>query len=399
MATGKWINFEKRVSIPKGAKFDLNDNQWYIEQPTEHRPLFERLMAGEDIPVSVYQPSGCYVYIYLSKTGQPPAGESTSAGQMERLTWEEFEVLFPSTPNSDDDVIFTGPGLMIGLGMTPQRGAVLKSGERGLVLSSGIRGSGKSVELRVGLDPEELRSSLLLWDRLDWPEHSIIKSPLDKESQFLISEGIMQRTMFGETGNWFRKSQLETLHEKAFKLAQEAEPGRWAMASGSETGESAPGSAEGILIGLHNAIAIPARDVPLEEVLEFKMKRSAELFALREHLSDLYQQILLAPDRAEAWVTAREKLERAVADQVKSATETNWAKKVLKTLSATLAIDPISTGMAATAVGGALAVGAPITTVLGGGLGAISIKFISTMKASEKSIDPLKYVFSMHKNL
>lgn len=59
-------------------------------------------------------------------------------------------------------------------------------------------------------------------------------------------------------------------------------------------------SDRGITVSLHRAIPIPTGDTPLNDLLEFKLKRAPELMALRAELGESKWLITGSTDRAEA---------------------------------------------------------------------------------------------------
>jgi len=69
--------------------------------------------------------------------------------------------------------------------------------QRGLVISNPIEFFGRAIRTKqTNLDPQELRFSLLFWDKLDCPEiiGGIMQAPLDSDGQYLAASGILQRT-------------------------------------------------------------------------------------------------------------------------------------------------------------------------------------------------------------
>ena len=69
-----------------------------------------------------------------------------------------------------------------------------------------------------------------------------------------------------------------------------------------------------IEVRLHNSLPVPSSDVPMEEILEFRQQRIAELQSLRAAMDEFHLQILETPDvlQAEADVVCR--IDRALAD-------------------------------------------------------------------------------------
>jgi hypothetical protein len=85
--------------------------------------------------------------------------------------------------------------------------------ERGLVISCPIEvASGSVLVKRADLDPQELRSNLLFWDKLDFPDQFYIGFGLGPDSEFLLKENILQRTKVdlpgGEMGEILRAAHI-----------------------------------------------------------------------------------------------------------------------------------------------------------------------------------------------
>jgi hypothetical protein len=73
----------------------------------------------------------------------------------------------------------------------------------------------------------------------------------------------------------------------------------------------------GVLVSLHRALPVPDKDVPLQDILEFRTKRSDELIALRRHLEEIYGRIVSAGDSDLALKTELERLQQAINDYTK----------------------------------------------------------------------------------
>ena len=76
--------------------------------------------------------------------------------------------------------------------------------QRGLIISNPIKLDVKnnSIQAQGGLDPSELRFSLLYWDKLARPESNIFGFGGGDDENFLISAGVLIRPMiFHQSGN------------------------------------------------------------------------------------------------------------------------------------------------------------------------------------------------------
>lgn len=164
---------------------------------------------------------------------------------------------------------------------------------RGLVISCPLRIEGTTVEIKQSaLDQQELRFALLFWDQLVWPQSRSIHIENGPDEQFLEQAGVLRRPEFtfdGDVAQGLLKTYLQ-----AFDELDKDEPGAWALSQGENSlliaeGQSVDGN--GATLELHRAIPIPAHDVPLQEILEFRHRRRDELLFLRQHLDGLMRGV------------------------------------------------------------------------------------------------------------
>src|SRR5436305_3766783 len=125
---------------------------------------------------------------------------------------------------------------MIRMNVVPfQRPVKVYSSVRGLVISVPLVISGRSLHLKINqLDPQELRFSLLFWDKLDYPMNNGIMLAAGPDAQFLEQAGILTRTMVpmapGDMAEGFRQC-----HLRAFEALDRKEPGCWSIATGERS--------------------------------------------------------------------------------------------------------------------------------------------------------------------
>ena len=75
---------------------------------------------------------------------------------------------------------------------------------------------------------------------------------------------------------------------------------------------------------LIRAIPVPAADVPLNEILEFKEKRKDELMIFRAHIDKLVCEIQNSPARTDAFNRIAKEVDVACADLLKVGHEWQW---------------------------------------------------------------------------
>lgn len=177
-------------------------------------------------------------------------------------------------------------------------------------------------------DPSELRKYLLYWDKIEAPyTYSVCFGSSDFD--FLSQAGILTRTptpnprpieivlVDSESITLSKEAGIEVLqaHEYMFRKKSEQEPGVWSKAQMSKTLMSQNTVLrESIEIELCNAIPVPDISIPLNDILEFKLRRQDELVSFRCHLDDLYQKIISSADVPRARITEMDRLERSIRD-------------------------------------------------------------------------------------
>ncbi|RWK19808.1 MAG: hypothetical protein EOR43_23070 [Mesorhizobium sp.] len=268
---------------------------------------------------------------------------------------------------------------------------------RGLVVSPPIQIDGESVFVRSGdLDPQEVRSNLLFWDKLDFPTQSLIGFGLGADSQFLENAGVLQRTNVhvpsGSAGNILRAA-----HVGAFRLLDQKEPGQWSIATGERSISFSSNDIDegrGVLVKLYNAIPVPNEDASLVDILEFRERRRSELLALRHHLEDVYQRVISAGDGPLAWNTEVEQLQIAIADHVKAGREAPF-KFRLADIGASLNLVPIGVGALS-----AYSMGLPlIPGIVAGAAAGLSLEVGGALKGRSAVSTPFKYISSYHREI
>lgn len=95
--------------------------------------------------------------------------------------------------------------------------------ERGLVISCPALVQGTKLSVGGDLDAQELRSSLLFWDKLDFPDNDLISFGHGPNVDYLISAGVLNRTRVVGSGK-FDATVVHTVHLHAFRTLDEREP-------------------------------------------------------------------------------------------------------------------------------------------------------------------------------
>jgi hypothetical protein len=190
---------------------------------------------------------------------------------------------------------------------------------RGLVISPPIVVDGQSLHIKhSNIDPSELRFSLLYWDKLVWPSSRIIHLESNDDENFLEEVGVLSRPEYsfnGYVSHSIAASQIQAFHDH-----EKTEPGSWAMAIGESSlliKDANFEQGKGALIELHRAIPVPSGEVPLNEILEFKVRRKDELLAMRHHLDQLFLEVQSSSNVREALEKKIGEVDSACADLLK----------------------------------------------------------------------------------
>ena len=201
---------------------------------------------------------------------------------------------------------------------------------RGLIISSPMQidTANLSFSAQGGLDPSELRFSLLYWDKFVFPRSSLLSPVGDEGEEFLVSAGVLSRLIYTYSGGHPALIAFDT-YMRAFSDLEKMEPGVWSLSQGEKSlfiNNSAANLIDesGISLELIRAIPVPAADVPLNEILEFKEKRKDELMMFRAHIDQLVLEIQTSPARADAFNRIAQEVDAACADLLKVGHEWQW---------------------------------------------------------------------------
>jgi hypothetical protein len=175
-------------------------------------------------------------------------------------------------------------------------------GGKGVVISPPVSISSQGA-LHIetsAVDPVELRRSVLFWDRIVRPSNSFIQIALSRDEEFLKGCGVLRELSGslphgGTMGHAYAQS-----HLKVFSDLEDAEPGLWALSEGPNSFQLEASTTfkqgRGALVELHRAIPLPAQDVPLHDLLEFREKWKGEIRDLTLELDGIFVRLAKAED-------------------------------------------------------------------------------------------------------
>lgn len=275
--------------------------------------------------------------------------------------------------------------------------------KRGIVISPSFEVlPGGGIRCGGSPSPADLRKHLLYWDEIDYPDNNFVSIGADPDMEFLISTGVAARTrvqfqgtMSSGNGEFFLLAQ-----QAVFEKHDNENPGLWSLAQLSSVpyfANSRPVTA--IEYQLWNTLPVPQSDVPLNEILEFKAKRSDELVTLRIYLDEMYQSVISAADIPRAKNSAIIKLEVALSDVDRALGESGIAKAFssLRGYIAGEFTNVAGTGLGAAGIAPFINMSPLMAGAIGAGI-AFAIKPVLSPRA-RKDTHPLTYVSSVRKEL
>lgn len=195
--------------------------------------------------------------------------------------------------------------------------------KRGLIVSNpiSINIGSNSFSAKGGLDPNELRFSLLYWDKLVHPRSNFIIFGGADDEEFLVSAGVLTEPIYQHLGGGIASIVLDTYLRAFFEL-ENLEPGVWSLSQGEKSlfiNNSAANFIDdsGLSLELLKAVPVPGGDVPLAEILQFKDRRKDELMVLRTHIDSLVLEIQNSPARTDDFNRIAKGVDAACADLLK----------------------------------------------------------------------------------
>lgn len=274
---------------------------------------------------------------------------------------------------------------------------------RGIVVSPPMVIDGTRLFAKMSnLHPQELRFSLLFWDKLVWPSSRAIHFASGPDEKFLESAGILTRpdyTFNGDGATGIALGQIQ-----AFIDFEEKNPGSWSLSQGEDSLLIKSGLSQvsaGTSLELHRAIPIPKHDVPLAEILEFKYRRRDELLYFRHHLES-FAPSLSSANYQEDINAAIQKIDAACADLVKVGREYQFPM-YLSNLKANLSISPsklVPSSLAGFALGNSFGLAAASVAAGMAAIGSmLEIKADINFRSVKREVSPFKYVYRIHNEL
>ena len=306
-------------------------------------------------------------------------------------------------PSSTAQTIHAKPqvGLRI---VNVEPGPKLLDGERGAVIAPhlSIKGSGTHVEIGGGAyyDPDLIRATLLLFDRLDSPRDGLIGFEGAECPQGLENWSGFARTFVALEGTLSVDYQSLALRG-AFESLDKREPGRWSVSrSAQQAGlpPSAFGGLSGFKIKLENLLPVPDREVPYDDVLRFREDHKPELLALRHHIEELALEVSRGGYSGLAETVALERFMKSLDDYHAAMRPKNFLKR-LTSLEISFSLnEAVKAGLGALAVA-AHSPSATLTDFLAAAGGVVAIDKALSLKRECPVPCAYEYLFKAGREL
>lgn len=282
----------------------------------------------------------------------------------------------------------------------------------GLVVSHPmtLHSDGTMSQLGEGLDDQQLRFWLLFWDRLCWPQNTVVKGmPAEPTEEYLLEAGILTRPNFVVSGTFDYSTLFAHIQRQAFFDLSEKEPGLWSLAEGERSFNDLNNTFTvdtGLSYDLYQAIPVPDIAVPLAEILEFKQKRRDELLALRIEMESLATRFAAGGDDQVSMLSTLASIEMASLDAIKVSRESKFPFRLADAkISFSMDLQKFMGPVLTAALLGGFQFSTLNTMLAAAGLAlqqeAVSLKFSADFGIANNRLKdhPYRYVASYHNKL
>lgn len=278
----------------------------------------------------------------------------------------------------------------------------LLEGERGAIVPSMAhivdRGGGRLAPDGLYFDPDAVRGALLFFDRIVHPGNSFIGFGSLAHITGEIESVSDARVNFA-TG--LRANPFSAALRATFEALEQSDPERWTMVRGRE----APPIPQGLLGGINafkvrllDAIPVPDRSVPFEDIYNYRQRRADELLALRSYLEGIALEVAQQGFGGLAESRAFENLKRAIDSHTQAISEANFLKRLT---GVEVKFNWTSLAQSLFAGGAAFSGNFTASAIAGLGIAASSLSVESSVGLSHSSEvpRPFDYVFKARTDL
>lgn len=267
-----------------------------------------------------------------------------------------------------------------------------------------------SIRYNGSLNAQDLRHAALLWDKIAWPQTNLSQPLGGPDEQFLEQAGFLIKPRMVYPFPSTVEGVAEIVHARTFWALEQQDPGCWSLAQGSDAalrklGLLMPG--RGALVELVSALPVPNEDVPLAEVLNFKLRRVNELLALRDSIEALKTRVLASENLVEAMELTRSEIDRSCSDLLRVGREWRFPVRLVNR-KASFELRPLMTGAAGLAgYGAGITSHLPATEAILAGFGTAITATLPSLKISadfgwiglRSRPSPYRYVYSYHREI
>lgn len=203
--------------------------------------------------------------------------------------------------------------------------------KRGIISTPGkFVAEGNSVNVS-SLSPNDLKFMCLYWDEIVIPVSFAISAGYPYRDD-LINCGIVKEISCDRSNVVNSRSFVQntlTTQAEFYKLMEKHQTMNWSIhQTGTKVVDPEIDWPHANLvdrvetrIALNNTLPIPAGDVNLNEILEFKSRRSDDLTALHSYIDELSLEILASPDKPLSQLTAIERMKQEIENQLRAQNE------------------------------------------------------------------------------
>jgi len=157
--------------------------------------------------------------------------------------------------------------------------------------------------LSSNLTPEDIRFYLMYWDKIIIPTNNLIHFRVPDEEDLIKCKALWRprTSLVGRfSGNEVGEAIIKGQSEIAELMLKDSKTDWVVHQTGNQIFLPKENSnfRNTIRVDLSGVLPVPSKDTNINEILEFKEKRGAELEALHTTLDELYKEILKSPDPA-----------------------------------------------------------------------------------------------------
>lgn len=283
----------------------------------------------------------------------------------------------------------------------PHSGRLLKSG-KGIFISPDVTADrfGNISIHNTEIDEYELRKCALYWDKICNPYSSTVYFGNPAQTEFLVDIGLMEcPPVHSEFSNNYPRDLIDYFYRKNIK-----DPAAWSMSESmsrflKESGDLQ--GSNGAIFEIYSAIPIPDKQVPLEELLDFKLKRKDQIESLQLCLDAIYSRVINSGNPDWELRRALREVEKNCRDVIRVGREvqmpwksSNWKISFSGETSLSEIFQGVTLGAALGAAGG-LTVGMPdLGAFIGGVLPFCKIGISSSIPEKKSQLRKSPYLFA-----